>query len=288
MKTLKKAGKALLNLSPTIPFFVLAICFLGLPFISMVVRSFTDEKTGLFTINNYVQCFTKNSFKMAVINSLRMSGIATLIAMFIAFFVALAVYSTGINTRKWFMPILNISQNFAGFPLAFAFILMLGTQGFIRLAMQQANIHILDNYKLLSYDGMIPVYVWFGIPLGALLLLPGFEAVKNEWREASSLLGCSTFGFWTRIGVPNLLPTLLGTTSIVFADSITTFTTIYISMGGSALVLPVKINSMFSGDVKASEEVGCALSVILILIILAVMVLCNIGKHIAEKRGVSA
>ena len=275
-------------MSPTIPFFVLAVCFLGLPFLSMVVRSFTDENTGMFTFNNYVLCFTKNSYKMAILNSLKMSGIATLVAMVIAFFVALAVYSTGISTRRWFMPILNMSQNFAGFPLAFAFILMVGTQGFIRLALQQANIGILDNYKLLSYDGMIPVYIWFGIPLGALLLLPGFEAVKNEWREASSLLGCSTVGFWTRIGIPNLMPTLLGTASIVFADSITTFTTIFITIGNNALTLPVKINNMFSGDVKSSQEVGCALSVVLILIILAVMVLCNLGKRAAVKRGVSA
>ena len=118
--------------------------------------------------------------------------------------------------------------------------------------------------------------------------MPGFEAVRNEWKEASTLLGCSSTGFWFRIGVPNLMPTLLGTLSIVFADSITTYTTAYILFGGTALLLPVKIGNMFSGDLKASQEVGCALSVILILCILIVMVLCNIGKKISMRRGVSA
>ena len=90
------------------------------------------------------------------------------------------------------------------------------------------------------------------------------------------------------ICIPNLLPTILGTLSIVFADSITTYTTAYILFGGTALLLPIRIANMFSGDLKASEEVGCALSVILILIILIVMILCNLGKRIITKRGVSA
>lgn len=288
MRTIKKITHRILQLAPTLPFFILAVCFLVLPFISMVSRSLTDENTGAFTFNNYTLCFTKNVYKVTITNSLRISFIATFVAMIVAFFVAMAIYSTGLRTRKWFMPVMHMSQNFAGFPLSFAFILMVGKQGFIRLSLEAANIGILKNYNLMTYTGVIPVYVWFGIPLGALLLLPGFEAVKNEWKEASKLLGCSNVGFWFRIGIPNLMPTLLGTLSIVFADSITTYTTSYILFGGTALLLPIKIANMFSGDLKASEEVGCALSVILILIILLVMIICNIGKRISAKRGVTA
>ena len=254
----------------------------------MVSRSFTDEKTGAFTFDNYILCFTKNSYIITLTNSLRISFYAVIIAMIIAFFVAMAVHSTGITTRKWFMPIMNMSQNFAGFPIAFAFVLMIGKQGFIRLALEYAGVTALKDFNLLTYNGVIPIYVWFGIPLVGLLLLPGFEAVRNEWKEASVLLGCSSVGFWFRIGIPNLLPTILGTLSIVFADSITTYTTAYILFGGTALLLPIRIANMFSGDLKASEEVGCALSVILILIILIVMILCNLGKRIITKRGVSA
>lgn len=288
LKKIQKTARGALHYAPMIPFFVLAVCFLVLPFFSMISRSFTDEKTGAFTFNNYVLCFTKNAYIMTITNSLRISCIATLVAMVIAFFVAMAIYSTGLRTRKWFMPVMHMSQNFAGFPLSFAFILMVGKQGFIRLALEAANLGLLKNYNLLTYNGVIPVYIWFGIPLGALLLLPGFEAVKNEWKEASTLLGCSSVGFWLKIGIPNLMPTLLGTLSIVFADSITTYTTSYIFFGGTALLLPIKIANMFSGDLKASEEVGCALSVILIMIILIMMVICNIGKRISAKRGVSA
>lgn len=287
MNGLLKKIKKLFYLAPTIPFFVLVIAFLILPFISMVKSSLTDPDTGAFSFINYSLCFTKQAYFMSIRNSLRITLIATAVVMVVSFFVALAVYSV-FSAKRWFMPILNISQNFAGFPLAFAFILMLGKQGFFRALFSAFGSNLLQNYKLETYDGIIPIYIWFGIPLCVLLLLPGFDAVHKEWKEASTLLGCSSAGFWTRIGIPNIMPTFLGTLSIVFADSITTYTTVYTIMQSNAALLPVKIGQMFSGDLKAQTEVGCALSVIMILIILAVMVLCNIGKSISVKRGVSA
>ncbi|MBR5981330.1 MAG: ABC transporter permease subunit [Firmicutes bacterium] len=287
MHYLKKKLKSVLCLAPTIPFFVLAIGFLILPFISMVKSSFTDPSSGAFSLVNYQTCFTKGAYVASIKNSLQVSSIATAVVMVASFFIALAVFSTGITTKKWFMPIMNISQNFAGFPLAFAFILMLGKQGFFRLLFNKLGSSLLDNYSLYSYEGIIPLYIWFGIPLCVLLLLPGFDAVHREWKEASTLLGCSSAGFWTRIGIPNVMPTLLGTLSVVFADSITTYTTVYIIISSNAALLPIKIGTMFGGDLKARPEVGCALSVIMIMMILIVMVLCNIGKRISAKRGVS-
>lgn len=133
---------------------------------------------------------------------------------------------------------------------------------------------------------MIPLFIYFAIPLGTLLLIPGFIAIREEWKESATLMGASTFQFWLRIGIPNLAPSLFGTLGILFADSITTYTTVYMIMGENYATLPIKISSMFSGDSKQQTELGSALSLTMIAIILLVMGLTNLMKRKVSKGGV--
>ena len=48
---------------------------------------------------------------------------------------------------------------------------------------------------------MVPMFVWFAIPLGTLLLIPGFEAIRKEWKESATLMGATGFQFWIKIGI---------------------------------------------------------------------------------------
>ena len=81
--------------------------------------------------------------------------------------------------RRRFMPILNMTQNFTEFPLMFAFMLMVGNSGFLISAAEQHGLHIFDHYELYNGDGLTPLFIYFAIPLGTLLLIPGIEAVRT-------------------------------------------------------------------------------------------------------------
>lgn len=285
-KLMKKKLKNLTHLIPALPFFLLVILFLLLPLVNMVIQSFLDPETGAFTLQNYMTVFQKPAYYMATWNSVKVAVFGTVCGMFISFFAAMAVSTIGISSRRWFMPILNMTQNFAGFPLAFAFMMMLGHSGFIRAVAEIAGVKFLAEYNLYSSEGMVPMFVWFAIPFGTLLLIPGFEAIRKEWKESATLMGASGIQFWLKVGIPNLAPTLLGTTSMMFADSITTYTTVYMIMGANATMLPIKISSMFSGDSKQQTELGSALSITMIVIILLVMALTNLAKKKCSKGGI--
>ena len=41
------------------------------------------------------------------------------------------------------------------------------------------------------------------------MLVPAFQAVDSSWKEAAEILEASPFHFWTRIGIPVMLPSLL-------------------------------------------------------------------------------
>ena len=84
--------------------------------------------------------------------------------------------------RNFVTAFANMTSNFAGVPLAFAFIILLGFNGSITLMLKQAG--IIQDFNLYSKTGLIILYTYFQIPLGVLLLYPAFDALREDWRES--------------------------------------------------------------------------------------------------------
>src|SRR3546814_15442234 len=93
-----------------------------------------------------------------------------------------------------------MTSNFAGVPLAFAFIILLGFNGSITIMLKQAG--IIEDFNLYSKTGLIILYTYFQIPLGVLLLYPAFDAIREDWRESAALLGANGGQFWPHIRLP--------------------------------------------------------------------------------------
>ena len=279
MRQVRFLGK----IAPAAPFFMLVILFLMIPFANLIINSFRHPETGVFTLKNYYDVCTKLVYTTAIWNSVRIAIISSIIGLGISFFTALSLTRLSGKTTARYMPILNMTQGFAGFPLAFSFIIMLGRSGFLVLLFKYFGWGLLDKYNLYSGNCLIPLFIYFAIPLGTLLMVPGFSAVRQEWIDTAALLRANGFQFWLRVGIPVVSPTLLGTFGVLFADSITTFTTVYLIMTTNYPTLPVKIFSMFSGDLRQQVEMGSALSVVMVLIILTVICSTSLLRKALNK-----
>lgn len=283
-KAHKKTTAAAAYLVTTIPFFLLIVCFMVTPLANLVINSLKDPQTGAFTLENYRTVFTKLLYQTAIWNSVRLALISTAIGIVIAFLTAMAITELGYRARKNFMPILNMTQNFTGFPLAFAFMILVGNSGFLVLLDQKCfGGRLFQNYNLYSGNGLLPLFVYFAIPLGTLLLIPSFSAIRKEWKEAAELMQASQATFWTKVGIPVLMPGICGTIGMLFADALTTYTTVYMIMSTNFPTLPIKISFMFSGDMKQQVELGSALSVVMICIILLAMGLSGMARNWLAK-----
>ena len=128
-----------------------------------------------------------------------------------------------------FMSILNMVSNFSGVPLAFAYIIMFGNVGVMTMIGSNYGIEFLANFPLYSIFGLLLIYVYFQIPLSTLLLIPAFDAIRKEWKESNALLGGTNFTFWTKIGVPILMPSILSTFSVLFANALAAYCLLYTS-----------------------------------------------------------
>ena len=130
---------------------------------------------------------------------------------------------------------------------------------------------------------MFIIYVYFQIPMGTLLLLPTFEKVRKEWKEAARLMNAGSIRFWLQIGIPVMMPGILGTFNMLFSNAIATYATPYLLVNNSISLLPVKIVDMFVGDVRQRPGLGSSLSIVLLLIVLVEIGLTNLCKKHFEK-----
>ena len=210
-----KKVRNLQKLIPLLPLLLLAILFIFLPIISMVQKSFLSPETGAFTFNNYKTIFTDSVYQVATSNSLYLSFASTIIGLILSFFIAWAVNELGKNGQSRMLSMLNMVSNFAGLPLYFSFVVILGNTGIFVLALRAIGIQLSTVFRLYSIQGLLLMFIYFQLPLGSLMLVPAFQAVDYSWKEAAEILEASPFQFWTRIGIPVMLPSLLDTFALL-------------------------------------------------------------------------
>lgn len=283
MKTLRKIRQY----TGLFPFLVIAGAFEIIPLSMIVLRSFKDPQSHMFSMQNYITIFTKQVYQQSIFNSIYVSFLSAFAGLVLAFLTGLCLQMVGKRMQNFYISFLNVVSNFAGIPLAFAFMILLGNVGIFVLLGQAYKIGWLADFDLYSKQGLTLIYIYFQIPLGTLMLLPSFTGIKKEWKESADLLNASSFQFWLYIGIPNMLSSLIGTFSILFANALTAFATVSALMGNAFLVLPIKISEMFTGELVQRQELGSALSVVMLLILVLALALCNLFKKKFVKGGIN-
>ena len=279
MKDLKKNGKKFCFF---LPFLCIAILFLFVPFGNMLKNSIIGSN-GEFSLEHFETVFSKQIYLSAIKNSIWISIISTVVGLVVDFLLAMSIDSLNQKKKSWYLSLLDLTSTFSGLPLTFSFITILGTSGVFVLISQKIGFEPLMNYDLYSLKGMFFVYLYFQIPMGTLLLIPAFAEIRKEWREAATLMNCSPLRFWLRIGVPVMMPSIMGTFGMLFANALTAYTTPYLLINNSIALLPIKIADMFVGDVRQRPGLGSALSIIMLAMILGVLGLTNLVKRHFEK-----
>lgn len=263
-----------------LPFCMMVLLFEILPLINIVIESFTKTDGG-FTLEHFTRIFSTRLYQQSIYNSVWISIFSAFSGIVIAFLGAKAAHAASEEVRNIFSTVLNITSNFAGVPLAFAFMILLGNVGILTLIGKQYGISFLADYDLYTINGLLLTYIYFQIPLGTLLMLPAFAGLKKEWKEAVGLLGGNSLHYWFKVAIPSLMPSILGTFSVLFANSLAAYGTAYALLSNNISLLPIRISQQFVGEVVQNQEFGCALS----LVMMALMVISVVITNKLQKRS---
>ena len=277
--------KTYIYLLALVPFLIVAMLYEIVPLITVIVKSFQPDGGTGFTLENYQSVFSKLLYQKAIINSIKISLTSAVAGIIIAFLGARAAHQHQGKLNHVFMTVLNMVSNFAGIPLAFAYMILLGNAGLVVNIGKELGISALSTYNLYTMNGMSLIYIYFQIPLSTLLLIPAFDGVQKQWKEACTLLGGTQGTFWRKVGIPVLMPSILGTFSVLFANALAAYATIYALMMDNIALLPVQIAGCFTGEVKIRAGLGGALSVVMMAIMVIMILITNGLSRRFQKGG---
>ncbi|GAA3907781.1 MULTISPECIES: ABC transporter permease [Gibbsiella] len=245
-----------------VPFIVLFGAFQVAPLIWIAINSFFSESSG-WGLGNYIDVLTSPFYLQAFQFSLEISLWSSVYGLLIALIGSYSLRQLGpTRLHDFVMSFTNMTSNFAGVPLAFAFVILLGLNGCLTLLLRKYG--LMESFNLYSKSGLIVLYTYFQIPLGVLLLYPAFDALRSDWRESAALLGASPWRFWRYIGLPVLAPALMGTFVILLANALGAYATVYALTTGNFNVIPIRISGLVAGDISLDPNLASALAMLLV------------------------
>jgi putative spermidine/putrescine transport system permease protein len=251
-----------------VPFFLFTLAFLFLPTLSLFVGAFQTVQGG-FTLEN-VRALGQPFILRAYWVTIQISAVTAVLGGVFGFLLAYATVLGGLPrwTRTALLTFSGVASNFAGVPLAFAFIATLGRVGLITTLLKEFfGFNIYDQgFNLYSFIGLTLTYLYFQFPLMVLIISPALEGLKREWREAAENLGASNWQYWRHIALPVLLPSLLGTMILLFGNAFGAYATAYALTGGSLNLVPILIGAQIRGDVLHNPGLGYALALGMVVI----------------------
>lgn len=261
------------SLLGALPFFLFVTAFLILPILANVVRSFTDED-GNVTVETMAEAMS-DSYRVAFVETIALSALTAVVggALGIALAWALSHPQRPNKLSQLMGSFSALAAQSGGVGLAYAFIALLGTQGLLTVGISNVWPGFQDAFSITGFWGVTVVYLYFQIPLMAILLLPAMEGVRKEWYDAAASLGATRRQYVVDVLLPVLWPTIAGALLLLFANAFAAYATAYALAGGSLNLVPILIGFLISGNVLLNPALAAAMVTWMMLIIIASMLL---------------
>ena len=251
-----------------VPFLLFAMLFLILPTLYLFTGAFQNT-SGAFTLDNIAALASKD-IADAYSLSIRLSLVSAALGAITGVLLAYAIVLGGLPgwLRPAFLTFSGVASNFAGIPLAFAFIATLGNLGLVTIVMRNVFGFNLSStgFNLFSFWGLAITYLYFQLPLMVLIITPALDGLKHEWREAAQILGATRAQYWRMVALPVLTPSILGCFLLLFANAFGTLATVYALTGSRFAVVPIVLFAQIRGNVLYNPNLGYALALGMVVI----------------------
>jgi iron(III) transport system permease protein len=266
----------------TIGCILMLAILLILPVSNVFIVSFFDGKTGEFTLNNYVQIFTRNYYLTGFKNTLLVGFLgtvgATLIGVPLAFFLS-RFHIRGRTFISTLAIMVLVSPPFIG---AYAWIMMLGSNGFITNAFKFIGVSIPTIYGL---HGIVLVFTLKFFPFIFLMTQTALNSVNKSFEDAAENLGCNNIECFFKVTLPLVFPAVSTGAIICFVLSIADFGTPAI-IGRGVRTLSTIAYTAYTSELGGTPTMAVTISLVMMAISLLALMLQR--RILAKRRYASS
>ena len=256
------------------------IMFVLYPLILVLYKSVLSSN-GTLTLEYFSKFFSKKYYWFTLWNSIKVTVVSTFISVLIGLPIAYILRSIKIKGTQLLNILIVISYLSPPFIGAYAWVQLLGRNGFItRIINSLFGVQLPGIY---GFAGIVLVFSMQSFPLVYMYVSGALQNMDNSLIEAAESLGCSAFDRMKKIITPLLMPTLLASALLVFMRVFADFGTPML-IGEGYRTFPVLIYTQFMGEVNTDDHFAAALCVIIILI---TMLLFFIQQVLAKRYSYS-
>lgn len=262
MKLKKKAGLWGWLSWILLTFFIL---FVAYPLALVLYKSVLDADGGGLSLAYFARFFEKQYYWGTLVNSFKVTIVATALSAVLGTPVAYVLRATKIAGAKWINVLIVISYLSPPFIGAYAWVQLLGRNGFITKAIN--TIFGVELPGIYGFSGIVLVFTLQSFPLVYMYISGALKNLDGSLIEAAESLGSSALRRMVKIVVPLVTPSLLAALLLVFMRVFSDFGTPML-IGEGYQTMPVLIYNEFMGEVSTNSHFAAALCVVVIVVAL--------------------
>lgn len=192
---------------------------------------------GGLTLDNFAR-INKPIYWGALFNTFYMSLLTALYSLVLSYPVAFALVRTERDWVRSILIALSITPLFTGeIVRTYSWMLMLGSDGFVNSLLQ--GLSLIDAPLQIMYTrfGVVIALVQFSMPVMIILLATAISHVDRDLEKAAANLGAAPLMVFWKVTLPLTAPGILSGVVVVFAWTMSAFSTPQFIGGGKILMI---------------------------------------------------
>ncbi|RWA80034.1 ABC transporter permease [Mesorhizobium sp.] len=249
------------------------LLFFVSPFIAMGLSSLTAHDGGGWTLANYSQFFTDRSYWRAMVNSLEVTAIVTVISILLAYPFAWILAEQVPERWQRLALMLAVLPFWTSYVVrSYSWLLVLAQNGVVNRALTGTGLITeplqLANTRFATVTG----FVHFFVMLLTLTIFANLKQLSPSYRKAAADLGAGPVRTFLHVVLPLTLPGIMVGAFLTFVLCVGDYITPQILGGNNELVMPQLV--MMQIGRRGDFPLASALSTILMAVVTIAYLAC--------------